>query len=424
LVLSQSYIPFLHVILTGYTHQGWLSPNHEYFVFGDETDEKQFGFQTKTLVMNVKDLNNIFLAGSYFGKTPAIDHNLYIKDDIIYLANYRAGMRILKVNNYDSANFQEIGFFDVHPGSNTASFNGAWSVYPYFASGNVLISSIERGLFIVKPTNVAPAPVKQPTPAPTNILTATTDTQPTPAPVKQPTMAPNSGTSGSCASGKRLALFELLTDNWSYDDNHFKIIDRTSNQIILSREKGGYTKGAGNLLSDSACLPAGDYRIIVYDDWATDGLTGDSYFKFMIDGKEEWSSNKVPEVFVEESFEFSIGSTAFSDSCPNGQKAVVFELMTDSWSYDDNHFEIMDRTSNQVMLARAKGNYPKGAGILQSDSICLPAGEYTITLYDDWPTDGLTGTSYFKFFVNGVVEWTDTDIPEIFTAESFNFSIS
>jgi hypothetical protein len=44
----------------------------------------------------------------------------------------------------------ETKFFDTYPGSNSANFDGAWSVYPYFASGNIVISDINRGLFIVR----------------------------------------------------------------------------------------------------------------------------------------------------------------------------------------------------------------------------------------------------------------------------------
>ena len=113
--------------------------------------------------MDVQDLNNIFIAGTYIGPTRAIDHNLYIINDIIYLSNYRAGLRILKINNVANADFTEIGYFDIYPSSDSANFNGAWSVYPYYASGNVVISGIEQGLFVVTPDITAtPAP----TPAP------------------------------------------------------------------------------------------------------------------------------------------------------------------------------------------------------------------------------------------------------------------
>lgn len=135
---------------TAYTHQGWLTENHKYFLLGDEIDEQTFGFNTKTVIVDMTDLDNPVLKWNYNGLTTAIDHNGYTKGNDFYLANYRAGLRIMDISNIDTANMNEIGFFDTYPSSNSNQFNGAWSVYPYFASGSVIISDIERGLFIVK----------------------------------------------------------------------------------------------------------------------------------------------------------------------------------------------------------------------------------------------------------------------------------
>jgi hypothetical protein len=44
----------------------------------------------------------------------------------------------------------EIAFFDTYPITNNAQFNGVWNTYPFFASGNIIMSDIDRGLFIVK----------------------------------------------------------------------------------------------------------------------------------------------------------------------------------------------------------------------------------------------------------------------------------
>jgi hypothetical protein len=45
-------------------------------------------------------------------------------------------------------------FLPVHPEDDDvggeATFTGSWSVYPYFASGYIVVNSIERGLFVVK----------------------------------------------------------------------------------------------------------------------------------------------------------------------------------------------------------------------------------------------------------------------------------
>ena len=134
---------------SAYTHQGWLTEDHKYFVVGDELDEQNSGVNTRTYFFNVEDLNNPFLAGTYTATTSAIDHNLYIKDGVAYQSNYRAGLRLLDVSN--APNAAEIGFFDLYPSSDAAQFNGTWSNYPYFASGIVAVSHIEEGLFLLKP---------------------------------------------------------------------------------------------------------------------------------------------------------------------------------------------------------------------------------------------------------------------------------
>jgi choice-of-anchor B domain-containing protein len=136
---------------TGYTHQGWLTEDQRYFLFDDELDEQSFGHNTRTRVVNVTDLNAPVLVGFYDGPVQAIDHNLYTKGSYAYEANYRSGLRMVNITNVSSANLSQAGYFDTYPASNTASFSGAWSTFPYFGSGVVIISDINSGLFIVQP---------------------------------------------------------------------------------------------------------------------------------------------------------------------------------------------------------------------------------------------------------------------------------
>jgi len=139
----------------GYAHQGWFTEDHQYFIFGDEQDEQNFGSNTKTFVFDVTDLDNPSLNYTYTGPTAAIDHNGYVKGDEFFLANYRAGVRILDITNIASTTnaMTEIGYFDTYPSSNGTAFNGVWSIYPYFASGNIIVSDIERGLFVLRASN-------------------------------------------------------------------------------------------------------------------------------------------------------------------------------------------------------------------------------------------------------------------------------
>ena len=89
----------------------------------------------------------------YFGTTPAIDHNGYTVGDSYFLANYRAGMREIDISQIESKLMTEVGYFDTYPENDNPNFTGAWSVYPYFESENIVISDIWNGLFVVKRSN-------------------------------------------------------------------------------------------------------------------------------------------------------------------------------------------------------------------------------------------------------------------------------
>jgi choice-of-anchor B domain-containing protein len=137
----------------GYTHQGWFSEDQRYFILGDELDEINFGFDSRTLIFDLSDLDNPILHTTYLGETSAIDHNGYVKGDAFYLANYTAGVRILDISGIDGQSIIEEGFFDTYPSDNTAAFEGVWSVYPYFESEKIIVNDINSGLFVIKKSN-------------------------------------------------------------------------------------------------------------------------------------------------------------------------------------------------------------------------------------------------------------------------------
>ncbi|MCR9075009.1 MAG: choice-of-anchor B family protein [bacterium] len=133
---------------SGYAHQVWVTPDQKYLYLNDELDEGSSVSVTTTRVINIEDPQNPSFVGTYTTGLPAIDHNLYINDDFVFQANYQSGLRVF--DNLDPENPVEVAWIDTHPGGNDASFNGAWSSYPFFPSGNIIISDIERGLFIVR----------------------------------------------------------------------------------------------------------------------------------------------------------------------------------------------------------------------------------------------------------------------------------
>jgi choice-of-anchor B domain-containing protein len=134
-----------------YTHQGWFTEDQRYFLADDELDESQgITDRTRTLLFDFNDLDAPELLGTYLAPVPSIDHNLYVKGDRAYAANYTSGLRVLDVSRIGEGRVTEVAFFDSFPANDETGFSGAWSVYPYFRSGTIVVQDIQGGLFIVK----------------------------------------------------------------------------------------------------------------------------------------------------------------------------------------------------------------------------------------------------------------------------------
>ena len=139
---------------TAYTHQGWLTADHNVLLVDDEGDEQKFDAKTTTYIWDLSSLTEPKQIGVYSAATEAIDHNQYIHLGYSFQSNYRAGLRILDVAEAYDGRLEEVAFFDIYPSNDEAKFNAAWSSYPYFESGVIALSGVEQGLFLVRPTNL------------------------------------------------------------------------------------------------------------------------------------------------------------------------------------------------------------------------------------------------------------------------------
>jgi choice-of-anchor B domain-containing protein len=143
-----------------YTHQGSLTPDRRYSIFGDEIDEQDFGLKTTTYILDVDDLDAPPEPKAFTHETASIDHNLYVHGNRVFQSNYAAGLRILGYDNASLAagRLNEVGFFDVAPEVDVAQYAGTWSNYRFPRSGNVVVSAIENevsGLFVLTPKGAA-----------------------------------------------------------------------------------------------------------------------------------------------------------------------------------------------------------------------------------------------------------------------------
>jgi choice-of-anchor B domain-containing protein len=131
-------------------HQGMLTADHRYWILSDIEDEEMLGNNTRTQLFDVSDIDNPVYLGYYEHPTTATDHNLYIVGDLVYQANWQAGLRVLNIAGLPDTHLAEVGYFDIVPGGDSHAHAGAFSNYPYWGDGVVTISGAQEGLFVLQ----------------------------------------------------------------------------------------------------------------------------------------------------------------------------------------------------------------------------------------------------------------------------------
>ncbi|MGH2723449.1 MAG: choice-of-anchor B family protein [Actinomycetota bacterium] len=148
-----STISVLEYPNVSYSHQGWLSEDHRFLFVNDELDEVTHGINTRTIVLDVTDLENPAVHFEHLHDTISIDHNNYVHQGLLYQSNYTSGLRVLDtafVGDPDNPRLEPAAFFDTFPAHSDPVFAGTWSNYPFFESGTIAVSGIDEGLFLLR----------------------------------------------------------------------------------------------------------------------------------------------------------------------------------------------------------------------------------------------------------------------------------
>ncbi len=129
----------------GYNHSGWLNNSGSTYIFADENH----GYEMKICdVTNPNEIiiNTTFLSGV---DSNSMAHNLIIKDNYVYVSHYHDGLWVWDISN--PSNPVVVGSFDTYLPEDHDSYRGAWGVYPLLPSGNILVSDMQSGLFVLSP---------------------------------------------------------------------------------------------------------------------------------------------------------------------------------------------------------------------------------------------------------------------------------
>jgi hypothetical protein len=127
-----------------FTHNCWVSDDGDYLY---TTDEKAGAYIASFSIADLEDVEEADKINFDPGSN-TIPHNVHFLNDFIITSYYKAGITIHDVS--DPENMIQVGHFDTSPLSGSG-FDGAWGVYPFLPSGNILVSDVSEGLFVLEP---------------------------------------------------------------------------------------------------------------------------------------------------------------------------------------------------------------------------------------------------------------------------------
>jgi choice-of-anchor B domain-containing protein len=139
---------------SGINHSSWGTADRNTLVMADETHGKAL----KTV--DISDPSNLSVKALFRSFPGALAHNPFVVDTLVYVAYYHDGVQVWSIK--DPLNPFYVGYYDTEPtlggGGNYSGYEGAWGVYPFFPSGNIIASDINNGLFTLNLDPYSPPP--------------------------------------------------------------------------------------------------------------------------------------------------------------------------------------------------------------------------------------------------------------------------
>jgi choice-of-anchor B domain-containing protein len=132
-----------HFTPTTFSHNTWLSDDGNTLYTTDEVSNAYIAAYDVSNLANIVELDRIQSSPGQ----DVIPHNTFVKGNFLVTSYYTDGIVVHDATN--PANLIEVGNYDTSPAFSGDGFNGAWGVYPYFPSGNIIASDIENGLFVL-----------------------------------------------------------------------------------------------------------------------------------------------------------------------------------------------------------------------------------------------------------------------------------
>jgi choice-of-anchor B domain-containing protein len=128
----------------GYNHSGWLDRNGQYYYMADET------WNSDLKVVDVSNFDDMSVSATFNAdqNLTTVPHNLIVRCDLLYVSYYYEGVQIFDISDPNAPTRSY--YYDTSTRPNTTNYEGAWGVYPFLPSGNILVSDMQNGLFVLE----------------------------------------------------------------------------------------------------------------------------------------------------------------------------------------------------------------------------------------------------------------------------------
>ncbi len=139
-------------VQSGYNHSSWLDSSGRYLLFTDETQ----GMGIK--LVDLADIRHPEIKTVWNSNIGALPHNAYWKGHFAYVSSYEDGVYIYDLRNPQNYVLPGVppvaAYYDTYPKNppgTYSGFHGCWGVWPFLPSGNILVSDMSEGLFVMRP---------------------------------------------------------------------------------------------------------------------------------------------------------------------------------------------------------------------------------------------------------------------------------
>lgn len=299
-----------------FTHNAWLNDAGNVLFTTDEVSDSYLAAYDISDLTNINELGRIQLTPG----SGSIVHNTHTLNDYEIVSWYKDGIAIVDVSRPN--NMIVVGSYDSYSQGAGDGFNGCWGVYPYLPSGNLVLSDIDNGLFVVSPNYVRGCYLE-------GIVT--------------------DSVSGATLNNVTIEILTTGISKQSKLTGEYKTGLATAGTYDIQFSKPGYnTKIISGVSLANGVLTNLDVQLVSFSTITLTGTVTDAN-----------TGNPIPNAIVNfnnSQFDFSTTTNAFGVYTLNSFYAGTYDITAGIWGYNTN-CDNQNISGGPINISLAKGYY-------------------------------------------------------------------